>query len=99
MNNQLMASNAQMPGMKTMLYIMPVMLLGIFNNFASGLSYYYFLTNMITFGQTYFIRLFINEEKLHAQIKDNMKKPVKRSKWMQRMEDIQKQQKTKQRKK
>jgi len=99
MNNQLMGSNAQMPGMKTMLYIMPIMLLGIFNNFASGLSYYYFLTNMLTFGQTFLIRQFINEDKLHAQIKENMKKPVKRSKWMQRMEDIQKQPKTRQRKK
>lgn len=99
MNNQLMGSSAQMPGMKTMLYIMPIMLLGIFNNFASGLSYYYFLTNMLTFGQTFVIRQFINEDKLHDQIKENMKKPVKRSKWMERMEAIQKQQKAKQRNK
>ncbi len=98
MNNQLMGSSAQMPGMKTMLYIMPIMLLGVFNNFASGLSYYYFLTNMLTFGQTFVIRQFINEDKLHAKIKENMKKPVKRSKWMERMEAIQKQQKAKQRK-
>lgn len=98
MNNQLMGSSAQMPGMKTMLYIMPIMLLGIFNNFASGLSYYYFLTNMLTFGQTFVIRQFINEDKLHAKIKENMKKPVKRSKWMERMEAIQKQQKAKTRK-
>lgn len=98
-NNQMMGSTNQMPGMKTMMYIMPVMFLGIFNNFASGLSYYYFLTNVLTFGQIYLMRQFINEDKLHQQIKEHMKKPVKKSKWMQRMEDIQKQQDGKRRKK
>jgi len=99
MNNQMMGSSAQMPGMKTMMYIMPVMFLGIFNNFASGLSYYYFLTNILTFGQVFIIKQFINEEKLHQQIKENMKKPVKKSKWAQRMENIQKQQESQRRKK
>lgn len=99
MNNQMMGSNAQMPGMKTMMYIMPIMFLGIFNNFASGLSYYYFLTNILSFGQVFILKQFINEEKLHNQIKENMKKPVKKSKWMQRMEDIQKQQEAQRRKK
>ena len=99
MNNQMMGSSSQMPGMKTMMYIMPVMFLGIFNNFASGLSYYYFLTNVLTFAQVYLIKQFIDEDKLHQQIKENMKKPVKKSKWMERMEAIQKQQQTQRRKK
>lgn len=99
MNNQMMGSTNQMPGMKTMMYIMPVMFLGIFNNFASGLSYYYFLTNVLTFAQVYLIKQFIDEGKLHQQIKENMKKPVKKSKWMERMEAVQKQQEAQRRKK
>ncbi|MEE4177159.1 MAG: membrane protein insertase YidC [Bacteroides sp.] len=98
-NNQMMGTSNQMPGMKTMMYIMPVMFLGIFNNFASGLSYYYFLTNVLTFGQVYLMRQFINEDKLHKQIQENMKRPVKKSKWMQRMEQVQKQQEAQRRKK
>jgi YidC/Oxa1 family membrane protein insertase len=92
MNNQMMASTSQMPGMKTMMYFMPVMLMGIFNNFASGLSYYYFLANIITFGQMYLFRLFVDEDALHRKIEENKKKPVKKSKWAERMEALAKQQ-------
>jgi len=92
MNNQMMASSSQMPGMKTMMYFMPVMLMGIFNNFASGLSYYYFLANVITFGQMFLFRKFINEDALRRKIEENKKKPVKRSKWAERMEALTKQQ-------
>ncbi len=99
MNSQMMSSSSQMPGMKTMMYFMPVMLLGIFNNFASGLSYYYFLANIITFGQMFLFRRFINEDALHAKIEENKKKPVKKSKWQKRMEDLAKQQDAQKRKK
>ncbi len=92
MNSQMMSSSSQMPGMKTMMYFMPVMLLGIFNSFASGLSYYYFLANVITFGQMFFFRRFIDEDALHAKIEANKKKPVKKSKWQKRMEELAKQQ-------
>jgi YidC/Oxa1 family membrane protein insertase len=78
---------------------MPVMFLGIFNNFASGLSYYYFLTNVLTFAQVFLIKQFIDENKLHQEIKENMKKPLKKSKWMERMEAAQKQQEAQRRKK
>jgi len=98
-NTQMMSTGAQMPGMKAMLYIMPIMLLGVFNNFASGLSYYYFLTNVFTIGQTYIFKLFVDEEKLHKQIEENKKKPVKKSKWVERLEQIQKQQEAQRRKK
>lgn len=78
MNNQMMASSQQMPGMKTMMYMMPIMFLGIFNNYAAGLSYYYFLANMITFAQMYFIRRSIDEGKILRQIEINKKKPTKK---------------------
>ena len=86
-----MASSQQMPGMKTMMYIMPLMFLGIFNNYSSGLSYYYFLANIFTFGQMYVIRRFVNEDKIHKRIQEHKKKPVKKSKFQQRLEDMAKQ--------
>ncbi|MDR4988122.1 MAG: membrane protein insertase YidC [Bacteroidales bacterium] len=98
LNSQMMSSSNQMPGMKTMMYMMPVMLLGIFNSFASGLSYYYFLANVITFGQMFIFKRMIDEDALHAKIEENKKKPVKKSKWQQRMEQLAKQQEEAQKK-
>ena len=92
MNSQMMNTGTQMPGMKTMLYMMPVMLLFIFNGFASGLSYYYFLTNVITFAQMYSFRFIIDEDKIRQKIEENKKKPVKKSGWQKRLEDMAKQQ-------
>ncbi|MCB0807449.1 MAG: membrane protein insertase YidC, partial [Bacteroidales bacterium] len=85
------SSQQQMPGMKTMMYIMPIMFLGIFNGYAAGLSYYYFLANVITFAQMYLIRQTIDESKIRKQIEINKKKPKKKSKWQQRLEDAAKQ--------
>ena len=93
MNNQMMSSSQQMPGMKTMMYLMPLMFLGFFNNYASGLSYYYFLANIITFSQMYLMRKFVNEDAIHAKLQANKKKPVKKSKFQQKLEDMAKQQK------
>lgn len=88
LNNQMMGAQAtQLPGMKTMMYLMPIMFLGLFNNYASGLSYYYLLANLITFGQMYIFRLAINEDKLRAQIEINKKKPVKKSGFQKRLEE------------
>lgn len=87
-----MQSN-QMPGMKfMMLYLMPVMLLFLFNSFSSGLTYYYLLSNIITVGQTYAFRTMVSDDKLHAKMKATAKKPVKKSKWSERLEAMQKQQ-------
>lgn len=87
-NNQMMASGGQqMPGMKTMMYLMPIMFLGMFNNYASALSYYYFLANMITFGQMYLIRKTIDEKKILKKIELNRKKPVKKSNFQKRLEE------------
>lgn len=93
LNNQMMASQTtQMPGMKTMMYLMPIMFLGIFNGYASGLSYYYFLANIITFGQMFVFRYAINEDKLRAKIEMNKKKPAKKkSAFQKRLEEAAKQ--------
>lgn len=85
-----------MGGMKfMMLWMMPVMLMLWFNNYASGLSYYYLLSNIITIGQTIGMRYMVNDEKLHAKLKHNAskKRPAKKkSKWQQRYEDMVKEQ-------
>lgn len=91
MNSSMQSSN-QMPGMKGMMYMMPVMFLFIFNNYASGLSYYYFISTLITIGQTFLIRQFVDDKKILAQLNANQKKPVKKSKFAQRLEDMAKQQ-------
>jgi len=89
--NQQATTSQGMPGMKTMMYIMPIMFLFILNNYSSGLSYYYFLANVITIGQTYVIRSFIDEDKIRAQLQVNKKKPVKKSGFQKRLENIAKQ--------
>lgn len=85
-------SSQSMPGMKAMMYMMPLMFLVFFNNYASGLSYYYFISLLITIIQTYSCRLFVTEDKVRATIAANAAKPKKKSKWMQRLEEAQKQQ-------
>ena len=88
-NDQMMGSSQQqMPGMKTMMYLMPVMFLFWFNDYSSGLSYYYLLANLLTFAQIYIIRGTIDEKKLHAQIEANRKKTVKKSGFQKRLEDM-----------
>ncbi len=79
---------------KWMSYLMPIFFLGLFNNYSAGLSLYYFLFNLLTIGQQYLFKLFINEKKLIAQIEENKRKPVsnKKSKFQQRLEEISKQQ-------
>ena len=90
LSQQSQASSA-MPGMKTMMYMMPVMFLFILNNYSSGLSYYYFLANVITIGQTYLIRSFVDEDKIRAQLQVNKKKTVKKSNFQSRLEEMAKQ--------
>lgn len=69
----------QMPYMKWMMYLMPLMFLFIFNDYASGLSYYYFVSLLITILQTFIIRKFcVNEEKLLKKIEERQKNPEKK---------------------
>ena len=91
-NMQNTAGQQQMPGMKFMMYLMPVMFLVFFNNYSAGLSYYYFLSLLITIIQTYVFRKCINEEKVLAELKENQKKPRKKSGFMARLEEAQRQQ-------
>ena len=82
-----------MPGMKWMMYLMPLMFLVFFNNYAAGLSYYYFLSLLITIIQTYAIRKwFVKEEDVRRTMKENAKKPQKKSGFMARLEEMQKEQ-------
>ena len=89
------AGSDQMPGMKWMMYLMPLMFLFIFNNYAAGLSYYYFVSLLITIIQTYSFRLIINDEKvrakLHEKRKNSDKKP-KKSGFAARLEKMQREQ-------
>lgn len=89
LNNQISGLSG---AMKYIGYIMPIVFLGFFNKYAAGLSYYYFLSNIITFGQQFVIRRFVDDKKLHAQIQENKKKPVKKSGFAERLEKMAKQQ-------
>ena len=86
-------ATGQMAQMKWIMYLMPIMFLGFFNNYAAGLSYYYFLANMFTFTQQYFMKIMINEDEILAQLEANKKKPAKpKSKFQKKLEDMQKKQ-------
>jgi YidC/Oxa1 family membrane protein insertase len=89
-SNQASASSQQMPGMKGMMYIMPVMFMFILNNFSAALTYYYFLANIITFGQNQLFKQFVDEEKLRSKLETNTKKksPPKKSGFQKRLEEM-----------
>jgi len=85
-----------MPNMKVIMNFFPLMMLFIFNSLASGLSFYYFAANVISIGQMYFIKnVIIDEDKIHAKLQDNKKKPKKKSGFQQRLADMQKMQQDK----
>lgn len=92
MNNKNQPQNDQMKGMQAMMYIMPIMFLFIFNNYSSGLSYYYFIATLITILQTWIIRRFVDDKKLLQQIELAKTRPVKKSKFQQRLEEMQRMQ-------
>ena len=79
--------------MKYMIYFSPLMMLFFFNNYASGLSLYYFISNLLTIAIMLVIKNFvIDEAKIHAQIEENKKKPEKeKSKFRQRIDAAMKQ--------
>ena len=91
MNMQM--SSAQMPGMKWMMYLMPVMFLGFLNSYASSLSYYYFLANIFTFSQMYLMRKLVDDKAILAQLEANKKKPPKpKSRFQKKLEQMQRDQ-------
>jgi YidC/Oxa1 family membrane protein insertase len=105
--NMTNTATADQPGgamMKWMMYLMPLMFLFMFNNYASGLSYYYFIATLISILQTYIIRATVDEKKilaqLHAKRISKSKNPAKKSGFMDRLEKMQlEQQKTIQKRK
>ncbi|MCA1763276.1 MAG: membrane protein insertase YidC [Cryomorphaceae bacterium] len=95
-NSNQMPTQSQpgMPNMKVIMYIFPFMMLFFFNSFASGLSYYYFLANLISILQMLVIKkFFIDEEKIKFQIAENKKKKSKqgKSKFQRKLEEMAKQ--------
>lgn len=78
--------------MKWMIYFSPIMMLFFFNNYASGLSLYYFISNLLTIIIMFVIKNYvIDEDKIHAKIEENKKKPVKKSKFRERLDAAMKQ--------
>ncbi len=97
---QTSSSQAQMPGMKFMMvYLMPLMLLFWFNSYASGLCYYYLLSNILTIGQTLIIRRMVDDTKIQALMNANAarKSNGRKSKFQQRYEELLRQQEAAQR--
>jgi YidC/Oxa1 family membrane protein insertase len=79
--------------MKIMQYVMPVMLMFMFNKQPAALTYYYLLFNVLTIAQNWFIqKFFIDEAQIHLQIQENKKKPAKQNSFQQKMQEIMKQQ-------
>ncbi len=83
---------SSMPGMKWMMYLMPIMFLFFFNDYASGLSYYYFLSLLITIVQTWIFRKCTDDEKVRQELMENAKKPRKKTGFFARLEEAQKKQ-------
>ena len=78
-----------MPNMKFIMYLSPLMMLFFFNNYASGLSLYYFISNLITIGIMLVIKNYIlDEDKIHAQIQENKKKPKKENRFQKKMREM-----------
>jgi YidC/Oxa1 family membrane protein insertase len=90
MNNSLSVQNEQMKQMKWMMYLMPVVFLLVLNSYAAGLNYYYFLANIITFGQQFAFTKLVDEKKIHAKIQANKLKPAsqKTSSFQQKLEEM-----------
>jgi YidC/Oxa1 family membrane protein insertase len=84
-NNQATGVTGQM---KWLGLFMPIIFLFTLNSFAAGLNYYYFVSNLVTISQQLIIKAFVDEDKLHSQLQENKKKPITKSKFQQRLEDM-----------
>lgn len=87
--------------MKTLQYVMPIMFLFFLNSYSSGLTFYYFVSTMSTFGQTMLFRKFVDENKIKSILDENKKKNVnkKKSKFQMKMEEAMKNQQAQKKKK
>ncbi|RNL84933.1 membrane protein insertase YidC [Sinomicrobium pectinilyticum] len=78
-----------MPNMKFIMYLSPLFMLIFFNNYASGLSLYYFVSNLITIFIMLAIKHFIiDEQKIHAKIQEQKKKPKKMNRFQRKMQEM-----------
>ena len=86
---QMQSSQPGMPNMKFIMYLMPVMMLFFFNNYASAFSLYYFVSNIITIMLMLMIKHFIiDEEKIHLQIQENKKKRTTQNRVQRKMQEM-----------
>lgn len=95
LNMQTQSGGQEMKFMKWMMYLMPLMFLFIFNDYAAGLSYYYLISLLITILQTFIFRWSVNDKKLLEQMEANARKKgnkPKKSGWMARLEKMQQEQ-------
>ena len=82
-------SQPGMPNMKYIMYLMPVMMLFFFNNYASAFSLYYFISNILTILIMISIKYFIiDEEKIRLQVQENKKKPTKQNRFQRKMKEM-----------
>ena len=77
------------PGMKFMMYMSPIMIMLFLNSVSSGLTYYYFLANILTYAQNIISKRFINTEAVLLTLEENKKKSIKKSKWQEKLESVQ----------
>jgi YidC/Oxa1 family membrane protein insertase len=99
-NRNMTPQDPNNPMMKYLPFVFPIMLMGVFNKMAAALTFYYFFGNMVSIAQQFIIqKLFINEEAIHKQLQENKNKPATASKWQQKLEEMQRLQQEKAKKK
>ena len=86
---QMQPTQPGMPNMKFIMYLMPVMMLFFFNNYASAFSLYYFISNILTILIMISIKYFIiDEEKIRLQVQENKMKPRKQNRFQRKMQEM-----------
>jgi len=86
---QMQPTQPGMPNMKFIMYLMPVMMLFFFNNYASGFSLYYVVSNLLMIAIMVVVKnVIIDQDKIHAQIEENKKKPKKQNRFQRKMAEM-----------
>lgn len=85
-------SSGQMKQMQVIMYLMPLIFMFVLNSYPAGLTYYYFLSNIVTFGMQWVIRRSLNDEAILAKIEEKKSQPKKQSRFQSRLEEMQRQQ-------
>lgn len=89
-NRNMTAQDPNNPMLKYLPFIFPFMLLGVFNKMAAALTFYYFFSNLISIAQQFIIQKYvINEDAIHAKIQEKKNQPTQKSKWQERLEQMQ----------